>query len=192
MPHLVSLQLRAPALIDRILALLTRLFNSETTLKLHSPALSLLRLLSPFERPQALEQVALLCLLSKGTKAADELSQVRLEGIGLAKTVDHRVCLLTKGLLQGLVDCLGDGNAEVRMEALKLICEKMVPFSDGLFTGQIVLETFSDPPLFPILVEKLLTLLDDPSEEVRLMTTLPLLIILKSMPVTPDDSQLLL
>ena len=192
MPHLVPLQLRAPALTDRLLALLTRLVDSEATLKLHSPALNLLKLLSPLDRPQALEQVLLLCLQSKGNKAEQELSRIRLEGIALAKTVDHRVSLLTKGLLQGLIDSLGDGQAEVRMEALKLLLDKLVPFSDGLFTGQITLETFSEPPLFPVLVEKLLGLLDDTSQEVRLMTTLPLLVILKSMPVTPDDSQLLL
>lgn len=192
MPHLAPLQLRASALIDRLLALLTRLFDSEATLKLHSPALHLLQLLNPLERPQALEQVLILCLQSKGNKAESDLSRIRLEGIALAKTVDHRVSLLTKELVQGLIDCLGDPQAEVRMEALKLLLDKLVPFSDGLFTGQITLETFSEPPLFPVLVTKLLSLLDDPSQEVRLMTTLPLLVLLKSMPVTPDDSQLLL
>lgn len=174
------------------MGLLTRIVKSEVTVKLHSEVLSLLRVLSPFERQQSIEQIVALCLKSAGTKSTPELTSLRLEAINLSKTMDHRVYLLTKDLLEGLVDCLSDSDVGVKMETLKLIQSKLVPFSDALFTGQMTLEGFSEEPVLPRLVERLLEILDDPSQEVRLMATGPLLVLAKSLPGTPDDSQLLM
>ena len=180
--------------MDRLLGVLKRMVGSETTVGLHTQALKLLVSLNA-ENATEVEGITVLCLRSRPNKPEKDLSKVRLEAITLAKTADHRVHLLTPELLIGLIDCLTDPDALVRSEALKLLHDKLVPYSDGLFTGQLKLLPFTPPssePLFPQLVSALLRLLDDPNQEVRAIAMLPLMVVVKTLPVIQDDQQLLM
>jgi hypothetical protein len=190
--QLAQLSTHSNANTQQVLGILLRLVSSEATLLLHAPALKLLILLHA-EDQKSVEKVIVLCLKS-GTKSASQLSTVRMEAITLAKAADHRTHLLTPELLSGLIDCLSDPDAPIRSEALKLLHDKLVPLSDSLFSGQVQIDSFTSgrDPLFPVLIEKLLGLLDDSNREVRLIATLPLLVVLKTLPMTPDDTQMLL